>query len=47
MAYTQASIEMDIYMELPTGIEIKHGDSKSYVLKLLKNLYGEKQAGQN
>ena len=35
MAYTQAPIEMDMYMELPAGIEIKHGDSQSCVLKLL------------
>ena len=29
----------------PAGIETKHGDRKSHVLKLLKNLYGQKQAG--
>eukprot|EP01082_Thalassiosira_pseudonana_P014670 g13359.t1 g13359 contig8:485418-487020(-) len=46
MAYTQAPIEMDMYMELPAGLSTKHGDSKSHVLKLLANLYGQKQAGR-
>ena len=39
-----APIKMDMYMELPAGIETKHGDSKTHGLKLLKNLYGQKQA---
>ncbi len=44
MAYPQAPIEMDIYMELPQGIQTKHGNSKENVLKLEKNIYGDKQA---
>ena len=44
-AYTQAPIEHDMYMELPQGIETKHRNSKDYVLKLLANLYGQKQTG--
>jgi hypothetical protein len=46
MAYPQAPIEMDIYMELPQGIQAKHGNSKEHVLKLEKNIYGQKQAGR-
>jgi hypothetical protein len=46
MAYPQAPIEMDIYMELPQGIETASGNSKDHVLKLLKNIYGQKQAGR-
>jgi hypothetical protein len=46
MAYPQAPIEMDIYMELPQGIQTKHGNSKEHVLKLEKNIYGQKQAGR-
>ncbi len=46
MAYLQAPIKMDIYMELPQGIQTKHGNSKEYVLKLEKNIYGQKQAGR-
>jgi hypothetical protein len=45
MAYPQAPIEMDMHMELPTGIHTKHGNSKDHVLKLLPNIYGRKQAG--
>jgi hypothetical protein len=45
MAYPQAPIEMDIYMELPQGVQTKHGSSKEHVLKLEKNIYGQKQAG--
>jgi hypothetical protein len=37
---------MDVYMELPQGIQTKHGDSKKYLLKLEKNIYGQKQAGR-
>jgi hypothetical protein len=46
MAYPQALIKMDIYMELPQGIQTKHGNSKEHVLKLEKNIYGQKQAGR-
>ncbi len=45
MAYPQAPIEMDMYMELSTGIHIKHKNSRDHVLKLLANKYGQKQAG--
>ncbi len=38
MAYSQAPIEVDMYMELPTGIHTKHGNSKDHVLKLLANI---------
>jgi hypothetical protein len=44
MVYPQAPIEMDIYMELPQGIKTATGNSKDHVLKLLKNIYGQKQA---
>jgi hypothetical protein len=45
MAYPQAPIKMDMYMELPTGIHTKHGNSKDHVFKLLANIYGQKQVG--
>ena len=45
-AYPQAPIETDMYMELPQGIETRHGNSKDFVLKLVSNLYGQKQAGR-
>jgi hypothetical protein len=46
LAYPQAPIEFDMYMELPKGVEMKDGNRKTHVLKLLKNLYGQKQAGR-
>jgi hypothetical protein len=46
MAYPQAPIECDMYMELPQGVQIAEGVSGDYVLKLLKNIYGQKQAGR-
>jgi hypothetical protein len=35
---------MDIYMELPQGIKTATRNSKDYILKLLKNIYGQKRA---
>ena len=46
MAYPQAPVENDIYMELPQGIRTATGNSKDHVLKLLRNIYGQKQAGR-
>ena len=46
MAYSQAPIENDLYMDLPVGIHTKHGSAKDFVLKLTANLYGQKQAGR-
>ena len=46
LAYMQAPIEVNMYMELPQGIETTHGSSKTHVLQLISNLYGQKQAGR-
>ncbi len=46
IAYPQALVKTYIYMELPQGIQVVTGNSKDHVLKLLKNIYGQKQAGQ-
>ncbi|KAL7474375.1 LOW QUALITY PROTEIN: hypothetical protein ACHAW6_000350 [Cyclotella cf. meneghiniana] len=35
MAYTQAPIETDLYMEILQGIEMTGGNTKDYVLQLL------------
>jgi hypothetical protein len=45
MAYPQAPIETDIYIELPQGIQVATSNAKDHVSKLLKNIYGQKQAG--
>jgi hypothetical protein len=47
LAYPQADIERELYMEIPKGITTPSGTRTSdYVLKLIKNLYGQKQAGR-
>jgi hypothetical protein len=46
MAYPQTPIECNMHLELPQGIQVAEGDSMDYVLKLLRNMYGQKQAGQ-
>ena len=44
-AYTQAPIDRDMYMEFPRGLTVPGGvDRKAFVLKLHRNLYGQKQA---
>jgi hypothetical protein len=45
LAYTQADAECEIYMEIPRGFTVD-GNAKDYALKLIKNLYGLKQAGR-
>jgi hypothetical protein len=51
LAFTQADVERDHYMELPKnfsvpGNKITYADKGKHVLKLVKNLYGQKQAGK-
>jgi hypothetical protein len=36
----------EIYMKVPTGFEIEGAKKNKYVLKLHKNVYGQKNAGQ-
>ncbi len=44
MAYTQAPVKWDMYMEILKGFEVE-GDG-DYVLQIHKNIYGQKQAGR-
>jgi hypothetical protein len=47
LAYTQADVERELYMEVPKMVTTPTGTrTKDYVLKLTKNLYGQKQAGR-
>jgi Reverse transcriptase (RNA-dependent DNA polymerase)/GAG-pre-integrase domain len=46
LAYPQAPVETDLYMEIPAGFAIKGSNNKKHVLKLVQNLYGQKQAGR-
>ena len=45
MAYPQADIEVPLYMDIPKGFTF-NGLKQTHCLKLLKNLYGQKQAGR-
>jgi Reverse transcriptase (RNA-dependent DNA polymerase)/GAG-pre-integrase domain len=45
LAFLQAPIETDIFMEIPAGFKVNRG-SNDYVLHLVNNLYGQKQAGR-
>ena len=46
MAYPQAPIEFDMHMHLLHGITTKHRNSGTHVLKLKKNIYGQKKTGK-
>ena len=46
MAYAQAPIECDMYLQLPDGIETESGNIRTHVLKLLQNVYVQKQTGK-
>ncbi len=45
LAYTQADAECQLYMAIPKGFEVQD-EGQDYVLKLKKNLFGQKQAGR-
>ena len=47
LAFPQAKLEEDVFMEFPAGVEYPDGNRKQYVLKLDKNLYGLKNAAHN
>jgi hypothetical protein len=45
LVYPQADVERDLYVEIPSGFSFR-GSRKTHCLKLLKNVYGQKQAGR-
>jgi Reverse transcriptase (RNA-dependent DNA polymerase) len=46
LVYPQAKVECDLYMKIPKGSKIRRGTNRTHVLKLLQNLFGQKQAGR-
>ena len=46
LAYPQANLKVNIYMELPQGFNVGPENGR-YVLNIQKNLYGLKRAGHN
>jgi Reverse transcriptase (RNA-dependent DNA polymerase) len=45
LAYPQAPVECELFMQIPHGFTIAGGNRKTHALKILRNLYGQKQAG--
>ena len=43
LAFPQANIEFNMYMEITQVIETKYGSRTTHVLNPLKNLYGRRQ----
>lgn len=47
LAYPQADVEYDLFMKLPRGLHYTDGVSPAtHCVKILKNIYGQKQAGR-
>jgi hypothetical protein len=46
LAFPQAPVEREIYMEVPKGFAVKGDDNRDHVLKIHRNIYGQKQAGR-
>ena len=47
LAFPQAKLDCDVFMEIPAGMNHGEGSRNQYVLKLEKNLYGLKNAACN
>jgi Reverse transcriptase (RNA-dependent DNA polymerase) len=45
-AFPQAPVERELYMQLPRGFEIADAKPGEYILRLNKNVYGQKSAGR-
>jgi hypothetical protein len=47
LAYTQTPVERELYMEIPKGAAVigDQNNNSKYTLCLIKNLYGQKEAG--
>ena len=43
-AFTQAPTEWPLYMNIPKGYTVSEGDPNDYVLEILANTYGARQA---
>jgi hypothetical protein len=46
LAFPQAPVEKELYMRIPKGFDVDEGNTQDYVLKLHRNVYGQKQAGR-
>ena len=46
LAFPQADVECDLFMQLPRGLTFEGVHRSTHCLKLIKNLYGQRQAGR-
>ena len=46
LAFPQADVECDLFMQLPRGLTFEGVHRNTHCLKLVKNLYGQRQAGR-
>ena len=46
LAFPQADLYIDVFIELPVGFNLEP-DSRQYIIKLNKSLYGLKQTDHN
>ena len=46
LAFPQADLDVDVYMELPPGFDM-NGDTGKHVIKLIKSIYGLCQSSHN
>ena len=46
IAFPQAPVEKEIYMKIPKGFEVTGSNPENYVLRLNKNVYGQKRASR-
>ncbi len=46
LAFPQADVECDLFMQLPRGLTFAGVHRTTHCLKLVKNLYGQRQAGR-
>ena len=47
LAFSQSPSDADVFCHLPAGFHIKGGNNDEYVIQLVKNFYGTKQAAVN
>ena len=45
-AFPQAPVEKEIYLKIPIGFRMSKGHPKDYILKVNRNVYGQKQASR-
>ena len=46
LAFPQAPVERELYMKIPVGFEVPGANPNDFVLKIHRNIYGQKQAGK-